>query len=182
VTARFSADGRRVLTASADGSARRWHITDDPDVLRGHDAGIEHASFAPDGRTRRHRQHGRHRPRVAPRRPPPTLLRGHREGSSVPPPSAPTAPASPPPAATASPACGPSARPVPTLLATLPADGEREPALVALAWHPRGDLLAFAGDDGRVHLVHTTDRPVRTDILPAPPATWPSPSTPPATA
>jgi WD40 repeat protein len=168
VTARFSADGRRVLTGSADGSARRWHITDDPAILRGHDAGIEHASFASDAR-RVVTASMDGTVRVWPRDgKPPTLLRGHREGSSV------LAALSPDGARLATAGSDGLARlwalgaPVPTLLATLPADGDREPALVALAWHPRGDSFAFAGDDGRVHLVHTTDQPVRTDILTRP--------------
>ena len=169
VTARFSADGRRALTGSADGSARRWHITDDPDLLRGHDAGIEHASFASDAR-RVVTASMDGTVRVWPRDgKPPTVLRGHREGSSV------LAAFSPDGDRLATAGSDGLARlwalgaPVPTLLATLPADNDREAALVALEWHPRGDLLALAGDDGRVHLVHTSqDRPVRTDILTGP--------------
>jgi hypothetical protein len=50
--AEFSPDGRRVVTASADGTARVWHAATGQPVtppLR-HDSRLEHAAFSPDGR------------------------------------------------------------------------------------------------------------------------------------
>jgi WD40 repeat protein len=152
VAARFSADGRRLLTASTDGSARVWHFADDPAVLRGHDAGIEHASFAPDGRsiltasmdgtTRIWPRDGR----------PPTVLRGHREGSSV------SAAISPDGHLLATAASDGLARlwslasTPPTLLATLPPEPLRGPPLGTLAWGPDARHLALGGDDGTLFL------------------------------
>ena len=167
VTARFSADGLRLLTASADGSARVWRLADDPDVLRGHDAGIEHASFAPDGRsivtasmdgtTRIWPRDGRR----------PTLLRGHREGSSV------TAAFSPDAALLATAASDGLARlwslasTPPTLLATLPPEPLRGPGLTALAWSPDNRHLALASDDGTLFLTTLTpDHHPTTTALP----------------
>ena len=51
VTAEFSPDGDRVLTASADGTARVWSATgdDEPVVLSGHEAPLHRAVFSPDG-------------------------------------------------------------------------------------------------------------------------------------
>ena len=143
VAARFSADGRRVLTASTDGTARVWRFADDPDILRGHDAGIEHASFAPDGRsivTASIDGTTRVWPRDGGR---PLLLRGHREGSSV------TAAFSPDARALASAGSDGLARlwslttRPPTLLATLPAEPERGPALLDVQWST--DHLASLG-------------------------------------
>src|SRR5690606_40603376 len=51
VAAGFSSDGARVLSGSADGSARRWQIADDPWLLRGHAAAIEQATFLADNHT-----------------------------------------------------------------------------------------------------------------------------------
>jgi WD40 repeat protein len=47
----FSADGKRVLTASEDGTARVWHAdgTGRPVELTGHTEAITSASFSPDG-------------------------------------------------------------------------------------------------------------------------------------
>ena len=167
VSARFSADGRRILTASADGTARRWHLRDDPDLLRGHAAGLEHASFAPDGRTvatasmdgtaRLWPRDGRL----------PVVLRGHREGSSL------SAGFSPDGLHFATAGTDGLARlwslrtAPPALLATLPADRERGAPLLDLQWSPAGDLLALAADDGRVHLVRLAadGRPAATDLL-----------------
>jgi WD40 repeat protein len=51
-TAVFSPDGRRILTASWDGTARLWDAeTGAPGpVLRGHEDPVESAVFSPDGR------------------------------------------------------------------------------------------------------------------------------------
>ena len=167
VAARFSADGRRILTASADGSARRWHFADDPDLLRGHDAGIDHASFAPNGRsivtastdgtTRIWHRDGR----------PPWLLRGHREGSEV------VAAFSPDSERLASVGSDGKARlwglasSPPELLANLSTGRDRHAPLLDLAWSPDGQRLAIAGDDGRIDLI-TIDARARvgaTDVL-----------------
>jgi WD40 repeat protein len=54
--ASFSPDGRWVLTASRDGTARLWDSEDRGDVLsaivelRGNGSGISSAAFSPDGR------------------------------------------------------------------------------------------------------------------------------------
>ncbi len=167
VNARFSADGRRVLTASADGSARRWQLGDDPNLLRGHAAGLEHASFAPDGRTiatasmdgtaRLWPRDGR----------PSIVLRGHREGSSI------SAAFSPDGRRFATAGADGLARlwsldsQPPALLATLPAEAERDAPLLDLQWSPAGDRLALAAEDGRVHLVRfaADGRPAETDLL-----------------
>ena len=166
VAARFSADGLRILTASADGSARVWRFADDPDVLRGHDAGIEHASFAPDGRsivtasmdgtTRLWPRDGRR----------PALLRGHREGSSV------TAAFSPDGQRLATAASDGLARlwsltsVPPTLLATLPPEPLRGPPLTELAWSPDNHRLALAAEDGALFLttLGPDDRPTTTTL------------------
>ncbi len=54
-TAVFAPDGRSVLTASLDGTARLWATTAGPSasavVLRGHEAGVWSAALAADGRT-----------------------------------------------------------------------------------------------------------------------------------
>jgi WD40 repeat protein len=48
--ARFSPDGQRVLTASADGTARLWDAATGRELVRytGHTASIEYAAFSPD--------------------------------------------------------------------------------------------------------------------------------------
>ena len=165
VAARFSPDGLRILTASTDGSARMWRFADDPDVLRGHDAGIEHASFAPDGRsivtasmdgtTRVWPRDGRR----------PTLLRGHREGSSV------TAAFSPDSHHLATAGSDGLARlwsltsDPPTLLATLPPEPDRGASLTDLQWSPDGHHLALAAEDGAIFLVTlTADGPSSTTL------------------
>jgi WD40 repeat protein len=51
-SAEFSPDGRRIVTASYDNTARIWDAATGAllTVLHGHDAPIEHAAFSPDGR------------------------------------------------------------------------------------------------------------------------------------
>ena len=50
--ASFSPDGRRVVTASADGTARVWDAEGrgEPVVLKGHEREVRSATFSPDGR------------------------------------------------------------------------------------------------------------------------------------
>ena len=49
--ASFSSDGRQVVTASLDGTARVWDVTGGESVvLEGHADGVTHASFSSDGR------------------------------------------------------------------------------------------------------------------------------------
>src|SRR5207245_8716947 len=46
----FSPDGRRLLTASQDGTARLWELANgQPVAVFRHDRGLEYAAFAPDG-------------------------------------------------------------------------------------------------------------------------------------
>ena len=47
----FSRDGERVVTASADGTARIWEAAGggDPIVLSGHESMVRSAAFSPDG-------------------------------------------------------------------------------------------------------------------------------------
>ncbi|MBN1205981.1 MAG: hypothetical protein JXB05_13775, partial [Myxococcaceae bacterium] len=49
--ASFSPDGQRIVTASADKTARMWNAegAGEPVVLRGHEAVVLSASFSPDG-------------------------------------------------------------------------------------------------------------------------------------
>ncbi|MDC0723425.1 WD40 repeat domain-containing serine/threonine-protein kinase [Nannocystis bainbridge] len=151
VAASFSRDGARVLTASVDGSARRWRIADDPWLLRGHAAAIEQAAFLADGRTvvtagldgaaRVWPRDGRAS----------TRLGGHREGAS-------TALAASPDGARLL-TVGSDGRlrlwslsgAEPVLLASLTAP--RGAALLDARWSPAGELAAVAGEDGRVHVV-----------------------------
>jgi eukaryotic-like serine/threonine-protein kinase len=51
-SARFSADGRRVVTASDDETARLWEAATGAEVytLRGHNGAVHDACFSPDGR------------------------------------------------------------------------------------------------------------------------------------
>jgi WD40 repeat protein len=51
-TASFSPDGRRIVTASLDNTARVWDAESGTAiaVLKGHDDGVNSASFSPDGR------------------------------------------------------------------------------------------------------------------------------------
>ncbi len=48
----FSPDGRLLVTASNDRTARLWsaETADELAILRGHTAGVNHAAFSPDGR------------------------------------------------------------------------------------------------------------------------------------
>ena len=50
--AAFDADERRVVTASADNTARVWQLDepDQPIVLRGHEDDVRYAGFTPEGR------------------------------------------------------------------------------------------------------------------------------------
>src|SRR5262249_7180823 len=49
-SAAFSPDGSRIVTASADGTARVWHADGRPlATLTGHSAQVANASFSPDG-------------------------------------------------------------------------------------------------------------------------------------
>ncbi|MCY1061821.1 protein kinase [Nannocystis sp. SCPEA4] len=151
VAARFSHDGARVLSASVDGSARRWRISDDPWLLRGHAAGVEQAAFLADARTvvtagldgtaRVWRRDGR----------PPARLGGHREGGSL--------VLAPSPDGARLLSAGSDGRlrlwalggeePVPTASLAAP----RGAAFLDARWSPSGDVAAVAGEDGRVHVV-----------------------------
>jgi WD40 repeat protein len=53
VSALFSPDGRSVVTASSDGTARVWRAdgSGEPVVLRDHEGYVRSASFSPDGRS-----------------------------------------------------------------------------------------------------------------------------------
>ena len=50
-SAEFSADGKRIVTASEDNTARVWNAdgTGEPLVLKGHDDPVRSATFSPDG-------------------------------------------------------------------------------------------------------------------------------------
>ena len=52
ITAAFSPDGRRIVTASEDGTARVWDSETgrELDVLKGHIGAVYSAAFSPDGR------------------------------------------------------------------------------------------------------------------------------------
>ncbi|XXY70168.1 protein kinase [Sorangium sp. So ce291] len=52
VHARYSSDGKRIVTASWDGIARVWNAdgTGEPVALRGHDDQVRSAAFSPDGK------------------------------------------------------------------------------------------------------------------------------------
>ncbi|MCY1064215.1 protein kinase [Nannocystis sp. RBIL2] len=151
VAAGFSHDGARVLSASVDGSARRWPIADDPWLLRGHAAGIEQAAFLADARTvvtagldgsaRVWPRDGRASARLG----------GHREGGSV--------ALAPSPDGARLLTVGSDGRlrlwslagtePVPAASFAAP----RGAAFLDARWSPAGDVAAVAGEDGRVHLV-----------------------------
>ena len=51
LSAEFSPDGRRIVTASLDGSARVWDVTSGERAVRAlrHDRGVTYATFSPDG-------------------------------------------------------------------------------------------------------------------------------------
>ena len=51
--AQFSADGKAVVTASADKTARLWDVATGKElhVLRGHEDGVYRAEFSADGKT-----------------------------------------------------------------------------------------------------------------------------------
>jgi WD40 repeat protein len=50
-SAAFSPDGSRIVTASADKTARIWDVATSKEiaVLRGHDGSVNSAAFSPDG-------------------------------------------------------------------------------------------------------------------------------------
>ena len=53
LSAAFSPDGKRIVTASFDGTARIWDATTGEPIgepLRGHERGVTSAAYSPDGR------------------------------------------------------------------------------------------------------------------------------------
>ena len=61
LSAAFSPDGKRIVTASFDGTARIWDAaTGEPigEPLRGHERGVTSAAYSPDGRAHCHRLPG----------------------------------------------------------------------------------------------------------------------------
>ncbi|MEM9460502.1 MAG: CHAT domain-containing protein [Myxococcota bacterium] len=83
ISAGFSPDGQRVVTASMDGTARIWRADgrEEPVVLAGHDGGVVAAVFSPDGQrvvTASQDQTARVWDVEAPTEP--VILRGHGAG------------------------------------------------------------------------------------------------------
>ncbi len=144
-----SPDGARILSASADGTARVWSAdgTGEPRILGGHPAGLTSASWSADGaRIVTACVDGSLRLWDASGAPPPVLLRGHGSGAF----SARLDPAGQRLAV----GCGDGA------VRVWSAEGAGEPLVLeghegqvlAVEWSPDGQRLMSAGSDGHVRV------------------------------
>ena len=87
LSAAFSPDGSRIVTASEDKTARIWDAATGKEiaVLRGHDDGVNSAAFSPDGSRIVTASADKHRPHLGrgDRRRRSLVLRGHEDAVSV---------------------------------------------------------------------------------------------------